>query len=72
MWRDTVLALRSLMYLQNTLFNPWYSINSSLSDETTSQIENVPTTVDLIHEAGYPAEEHTVVTADDYVLTIHR
>ena len=38
---------------------------------TSDPDEYINTTL-LIRSKGYPAEEHTVVTQDGYILTVHR
>ena len=63
MLRQFILASQTLYLLQKSIINP--PDPPLIKTKTCS-------TVDLIEAEGYPAETHTVITEDGYILTLHR
>lgn len=59
-WEDMASRPRSTRFRRSNSFSSWESLQS------------VSTAGDVIRQAGYPLEEHTVTTSDGYVLQMER
>lgn len=59
-WEDMASRPRPTRFRRSNSFSSWESLQS------------VSTAGDVIRQAGYPLEEHTVTTSDGYVLQMER